>query len=122
MNITGEIQSHLGEGDYAKLRFSESKEAFSIDTVFVPSMARSAGVGSILVQRILYMADCCGKKIFLTARPIGRTDYETVARLVRFYEQFGFKVFDEGHQSAQMVRLPHGEPEESTKALRANLL
>ncbi len=69
MNIVGEIKWHVG-GDYAYLKFSESTGAFSIDTVMVPTSCRNRGIETMLINRILFLADCLGKEVRLSARPI----------------------------------------------------
>lgn len=104
MNIVGEIKYFLGEGDFAQLKYSESKTSFSIDIVMVPSLHRNKGIGSILMQRVILLADVLGKDIFITARPIGNASQEKLDSLVRYYSDFGFKSYDTGLTTVYMVR------------------
>ena len=104
MNISGEIKCFLGDGDYAQLKFSESGTSFSLDIIMVPSSHRNKGVGTILVNRLLVMADSMNKDIFVSVRPIGNNSEETLRRLVRYYEHFGFETYDTGLTTVFMVR------------------
>ncbi len=104
MNITGEIKFFLGNGDYAHLKFSESKTSFSIDIVSVPAAYRSKGIGALLISRVLQLADTMDKDIYLSARPIGAYTAERLSRLVSYYERFGFGVVDEGFTMVAMKR------------------
>lgn len=104
MNISGEIKWFLGDGDYALLKFSESGTSFSLDILMVPSSHRNKGVGSIMINRLLIMADSMSKDIFVSARPIGNNSEETLRRLVRYYERFGFEAYDMGLTTVFMVR------------------
>jgi len=97
---------HLGDGASAVLRFSESSEAFRLDLVLVPSPRRGEGIGSELVGRLLQLADSSGKPVLVTARPIGRSDPETLRRLVTYYERHGFVVRQWSGTSALMRREP----------------
>ncbi|MBI5074582.1 MAG: hypothetical protein HZB62_05375 [Nitrospirae bacterium] len=105
MNITGEIKFFLGDGDYAHLKFSESRTSFSIDIVSVPAAYRSKGIGSLLIGRVLLMADTMDKDIYLSARPIGAYTVERLSRLVSYYQRFGFSVIDEGLTMVSMKRI-----------------
>ncbi len=104
MNITGEIRWFLGEGDYAQLKFSESKTSFSLDIVMVPTHHRNKGVGTMLIDRLLLLADGMQKEIFVSARPLGNNSEEMLKRLVRYYEDFGFETYDRELTSVFMVR------------------
>ena len=114
MNIVGEIRFYLGK-DYAHLKFSETRDAFSIDTVLVPADHRGLGTGSLLVRHVLDMADAMGKEVLVSARPIGPVSPERLERLVRYYERFGFAVYDTGLTTAYMRRKKQGE-EDSPRA------
>lgn len=103
MNVVGEIKWYL-DGDYAHLRFSEGVGSFSIDTVMVPAVHRSKGIGSRLIGHILILADRLGKQVRLSARPIGDTSEERLQRLIAYYQRFGFYVEDRGNSIAYMVR------------------
>ena len=104
MNITGEFVWHLGDHDHAKLTFSESRKAYSIDTVLVPSKFRSQGIGSALINKVILLADAQDKEIFLSARPIGSSSEDQLARLVSYYERFGFVTVDKGFSVVYMKR------------------
>lgn len=104
MNITGEIKFFVGNGDYAHLKFSESKSSFSIDLISVPSAHRSKGIGALLISRVLQLADTMEKDIYLSARPIGSYSPERLARLVSYYKRFGFGIIDEGLTMVAMKR------------------
>lgn len=104
MNITGEIRYFLGDGDYAHLKFAESKTSLSIDLVMVPAAHRNKGVGAMLIQRVLLLADSMGKNIFVSARPIGNNSEERLDRLVKYYSRFGFEVTDRGLTVVYMAR------------------
>lgn len=106
MNITGEIRWYLGE-NYARLKYSESKEAFSIDTVLVPSPHREKGIGTMLVKHVLFMADAFNKKVHVAVRPLGQNDERQLIRLVKFYQRFNFEYEDRGLTVVYMVRFPH---------------
>jgi ribosomal protein S18 acetylase RimI-like enzyme len=103
MNVVGEIKWYL-DGDYAHLRFSEGIGSFSIDTVMVPAIHRSKGIGGKLIGHILILADQLGKQVRLSARPIGDTSEERLQRLIAYYQRFGFYVEDRGNSIAYMVR------------------
>jgi GNAT superfamily N-acetyltransferase len=104
MNISGEIRYFLGDGDYAHMKFSESKTAFSIDIVMVPSAYRNNGIGSVLIERVIVLADTMGKDIYISARPIGNLTDEKLNRLVDYYRRFGFDIVDKGLTVVYMVR------------------
>lgn len=104
VNIAGEIKYFLGEGDYAHLKFSESKTSFSIDIVMVPSVHRNKGIGALLINRILLLADGMDKDIHVSARPIGNASAERLNRLVNYYKRFGFEAVDQGCTTVYMVR------------------
>ncbi len=103
MNIAGEIKCYLGE-DYASLKFSESQAAFSIDIVLVPAAKRGAGIGTMLINHVLCMADCAGKDVYVSARPFVQFSEEKLEKLIAYYERFGFKVTDRGLTTAYMCR------------------
>jgi len=108
MNITGEIKWYLGEGDYANLKFSESKTSLSIDIVMVPAAHRKQGIGTTLINRILIIADLMGKDCYVSARPLGNYSDEKLEGLIRYYEHFGFQITDRGLTTAYMVRKTAG--------------
>ncbi len=103
---------HLGEGRSALLRFSEGPDALSLDLVLVPSKLRNTGVGSQLVGRLLALADWAGKPVRTTARPIGRNTPQILARLVGFYERYGFRGEGRGIDCVMMRRPPRPGGEE----------
>ena len=103
MNVSGEIKYFLGS-DYAHLKFSETKNSISIDSVIVPFSHRSRGIGTALIQRVLLLADGLRKDVFISARPIGVCDEERLQRLVGFYEQFDFCKYDRGVTVVYMKR------------------
>lgn len=103
MNIVGHIKYALGE-DYAQIKFSETRDTLSIDTVVVPVSHRGQGIGTFLIDHILILADEQGKDVLLSARPIGAVNDEKVQKLVRFYQKFGFEVYDRGLTVAYMRR------------------
>lgn len=104
MNITGEIRSYLGNGDYAQLKFSETKTSFSIDIVMVPASHRKQGIGTTLINRILMLADSMGKDVYVSARPIGTSSEGSLQRLITYYMRFGFELVDTGLTTAFMLR------------------
>jgi predicted GNAT family acetyltransferase len=79
MNIVGEMRSCLGE-DYAILKFSESRESFSIDIVSVRFAHRGQGIGAELITHILQPADTAGKNAHVAAGPIGSYDEDKLQR------------------------------------------
>jgi len=105
-NLSGGLSISLGESHSAVLRFSEGRDAFVLDFVLVPSQFRGQGIGRMLIERLLRLADALQKAVQLTARPIGRSTPESVERLVRYYETFGFVVTQRGVSSAAMYRPP----------------
>ena len=104
MNITGDIKWYFGEGDYAQLKFSESATSFSIDIVMVPAIHRKKGIGTILINHILVLADSMKKDLFVSARPFGPFSTEKLDRLVGYYSRFGFEITDKGLNTVYMVR------------------
>ena len=107
-NLTGELVYQLGQERSAVLRFSEGQNALSLDLLLVPSELRDTGVGSMLLARLLALADRTGKPVRTTARPIGQNNPQTLARLVRFYERFGFCAEHEAVDRVTMRRPPPG--------------
>lgn len=103
MNVVGEIKYFLGN-DYAHLKFSETKESFSVDIIMVPVAHRGQGIGTLLLNYVISLADSKGKKIFVSARPIGQLNAERLEKLIVFYERHGFEVYDRGVTTAYMVR------------------
>jgi GNAT superfamily N-acetyltransferase len=117
VNIVGEMKYFLGDGDdYAQLKFSESKSAFSIDIVLVPAAHRNQGVGTALINHVLLLADCMGKEVNLCARPIGSASEEVLARLVAYYQGLGFEVIDTGVTTAYMTRKGTGKKAKSPQS------
>jgi len=108
INLTAELRLHLGDGKSAILRYSESGEAFSLDLMMVPSGFRGQGLGTLLVYRLLRMADASGKPVLLTARPLGGNSPEALERLVRYYGRFGFQAVQRGLTTVGMRRVPRG--------------
>jgi GNAT superfamily N-acetyltransferase len=104
LNAYAEMKIRLGERDAAVMRFSESQHAFRLDVVHVPSAFRSAGLGTALIRRLFAIADALGKPIHTTARPIGQSNPEILARLVRYYERLGFSRVEDGFGSVHMKR------------------
>ncbi len=103
---------HLGQGRSAFLRFSEGPDALSLDLVLVPSELRNLGVGSQLVGRLLALADWVGKPVRTTARPVGRNTPQILARLVGFYERYGFRRERRGVDCVMLRRPPRPVGEE----------
>jgi len=103
MNIVGEIKCHLGD-DYARLKFSESKGAFSIDTVMVPAIHRNKGIGTMLIKHVLLLADSLHKEVRLSVRPIGSFNENKLQRLVAYYKRLDFRVLDRGQTVVYMIR------------------
>lgn len=104
VNIVGEMKYFLGDGKYAQFKYAESGTAFSIDIVMVPTDYRGQGIGKFLIKHVLYLADAMKKSVFLSARPIGKTDEEGLQRLVDYYREFGFEVEDRGLTVVYMHR------------------
>lgn len=103
MNIVGELRCYLGKG-YAQLKFSESRRSFSIDTVVVPAAFRNQGIGTMMINHIIYLADRLEKEINVSARPLGSFHEDKLQRLILYYKKFGFQVMDTGLTNAFMVR------------------
>lgn len=104
MNLTGELHYHLEGKEYARVRFSEGVNSFSIDIVFVPAPFRKRGIGKELVNRVLALADATGKEVLVTVRPLGQSGEDIILRLIRFYQQFGFELTDRDPGLAHMRR------------------
>lgn len=107
MRITGELRHELSR-DHALLRYQESETELYVDTVFVPAGARERGVGTVLMRRVIFLADAQGKPVRLKARPIGTTSPDALERLVRYYERLGFRVTRREASAAEMVRAAAG--------------
>lgn len=118
MNLTGELHYHLEGRDYARVKFSEGVNSFSIDIVFVPSAFRQRGIGKELVKRALAIADAAGKEVFVTVRPLGQSGEDIISNLIHFYEKFGFNLTDRDPGLAHMHR-PARPPRVFTEALAA---
>jgi GNAT superfamily N-acetyltransferase len=103
MNIAGEIKCFLGE-DYAHLKFSENKTSFSIDVVMVPVAHRGAGIGTMLIRHVLYLAERMGKNVYVSARPLAQFDEDKLERLVEYYKRLGFEITDRGLTTAHMCK------------------
>lgn len=103
MNIVCELKWYLGN-DYAQLKFSESRDAFFIDTIMVPAAHRGKGIGTHLIKHVLILADAKEKIVRVSARPIADANEERLQRLVAYYKRFGFSVEDRGLSIAYMVR------------------
>lgn len=113
MNITGELKWHFDTNDFARIKFSESKEAFSVDIIMVPAKHRSQGVGKKLLQHVLTLADAMHKPTNVTVRPIGASlDPEALEDLVAYYRKFGFEELDRGSTVVYMRRIPRLREEE----------
>lgn len=104
INASTEMRVFLGDSGSAVMRFSESRHAFSLDLILVPSECRSTGLGTELILRLLAIADAVGKPVHTTARPIGQSNPEILERLVRYYERFGFASVDRGFRTVHMKR------------------
>lgn len=115
MNLTGELHYHLEGKDYARVKFSEGINSFSIDIVFVPSQFRQRGIGKELVKRVLAISDAVGKEVFVTVRPLGQSSEDIISNLIRFYQQFGFDLTDRDPGLAHMRR-PAKAPQIFTEA------
>lgn len=105
-NLAGTLKCFLGDGDSAVLEFTEGAEGFELGVALVPSGHRGKGVGTLLLERLLILADSLGKPVHTQARPIGSSTSETLARLVRYYESWGFETRQRGVTSVMMVRPP----------------
>lgn len=103
-SLTGEFKYDLGDGTHATLRYSESATALSLDVVLVPAAHRARGVGTALIHRVLCLADCTGRDVLVVARPIGALNAIALARLVSYYQRFGFVEIDRGVSSVRMRR------------------
>ncbi len=103
MNIVGEIRYNFGE-DFACLKFSETREAFSIDTVMVPAAHRGKGIEAFLINHVLTLADKMQKEVYLTARPRGNVNDENIDRLVKYYRKFDIFEYDRGLTASYMRR------------------
>jgi GNAT superfamily N-acetyltransferase len=92
------------------LEFSEGAEGFELGVMLVPGEHRGTGLGSLLLERLLVLADSLGKPVHTQARPIGSSTPETLARLVRYYERWGFEPRQRGVTSVMMTRPPRTPP------------
>ena len=90
MKGSGEFRFDVGERSGAFLRFVEDEESFLLDLVLVPMAARRRGVGSLLVKRLILLADSVGKPVRLVARPVGQSAPDLLEKLATFYRRFGF--------------------------------
>lgn len=106
LNSSTEMRVHLGDRGTAVMRFSESAHALSLDLVLVPASCRSEGLGTALIHRLFAIADALAKPVNTTARPIGTSSPEILARLVRYYERLGFATVERGFSTVHMKRPP----------------
>lgn len=116
-NACTEMKLHLGNERAAVMRFSESRYALSLDLILVPSGFRSSGLGTALIHRLFAIADSLGKPVHTMARPIGQSNPEALARLVRYYERLGFMAIEGGFGSVHMKRAANsGSPSDGVRA------
>jgi GNAT superfamily N-acetyltransferase len=82
-----EIKKSAQEQDIS-VALSEDADRIALDKIVVPKDERSKGIGSSIIQSIVDYADANNKIVALTPT----TDFggTSVARLKRFYKQFGF--------------------------------
>ena len=107
INLTAELRLCLAEGKTAVLRYSESGEAFSLDIMMVPARFRGGGLGSLLLRRLLHIADALGKPVLTVARPLGGGNSPgALDRLVGYYLRFGFEPVQRGLTTVHMRRPP----------------
>jgi len=108
--LTGEFSWMIGDGQ-AKMKFTETDDIITLETIVVPADCRGKGCGGMLLQHLIEYSDARNKDIQLSARPIGgRTNPERLERLVRFYLQHGFVEVERGVTVCKMVRnCPGGE-------------
>ncbi|MHB8799506.1 MAG: GNAT family N-acetyltransferase [Thermoanaerobaculia bacterium] len=104
MEGSGEFRCKVGGRLDAFLRFAEDDASFVLDLVLVPKAARHRGVGSLLVERLILLADSVGKPVRLVARPVGQSSTEALERLAAFYRRFGFIETDRRLTSILMSR------------------
>lgn len=90
MEGSGEFRCNVGGRLDAFLRFAEDDTSFVLDLVLVPKAARHRGIGSLLVERLILLAESIGKPVRLVARPVGQSSPESLERLAIFYRRFGF--------------------------------
>ncbi|MCK5689568.1 hypothetical protein KAI87_09885 [Myxococcota bacterium] len=112
MNITGEIRYELEPGlqGSAQIKFTENEKEFYVVTVFVPSKFRSGGFGTVLMDRVMLLADILKKDVRLVARPIGVGTSEAVERLINYYLNLDFEIISRESSKAEMVRKPKALP------------
>ena len=109
MNVTGELRYYLG-GEYATLRYTETRSSMSIDIVLVPAPHRGQGIGSGLIARVLLLADLTQRPVFVDARPIGTSGEAALERLVTYYQSFGFEETGRGLTVVHMRRPAAADP------------
>jgi GNAT superfamily N-acetyltransferase len=103
--LTAEIKLLLPGGKTAVLRYTEAAGAFSLDIMLVPSAFRGRGLGTLLLQRLLLLADALGMPVFTTARPLGGGNQPgALERLVAYYARFGFEPVKRGLTTVHMCR------------------
>jgi ribosomal protein S18 acetylase RimI-like enzyme len=102
--LTGELSWSMGESQ-AKLKFTETDDGITLETIVVPAECRGKGCGGSLLRYLIEYSGLRKKDIQLSARPIGGgTSPERLERLVRFYEKYGFVEVERGVTVCKMVR------------------
>jgi GNAT superfamily N-acetyltransferase len=109
VSLSAELRLQVAEGKTAVLRFAEREDEFALEIMMVPSHCRGQGHGSLLLKRLLAVADVLCKPVVTVARPLGGGNSpDALDRLVRYYERFGFRAVRRGLTTVHMRRLPNG--------------
>lgn len=89
---------------YLNLEYEDSKPFFKLELLSVKPEARGAHVGSMLVNEALSFAKSRRLNIKLVASPLGKKAPMSLAELTKFYEKFGFKVYDSDGLNNYMIK------------------
>ncbi len=114
-SMSGELAWSIND-ETVELKFTEIDKGLKIDKIIIPASCRNKGIGTHLLQHFIQLASIYNKDIYVIARPLGgRTNPERLNRLVRFYQQLGFKKLEEGISICHMVRYHSHDPHKNRK-------
>lgn len=105
-SVIGELKIIFDAKHYAYLKYVEEQDAITLETIVVPADFRKLGYGSLLMNRLISIAETFQRDIKLSARPIagGGMSDERLERLVAYYQRFGFVPLERGVTAVKMIR------------------
>lgn len=89
---------------YLNIEYENNKPFFKLELLNVKPEARGLHIGSSLVNAAIDLAKSKKLDIKLVASPLGKKAPMTLAELTKFYEKFGFKVYDTDGLNNYMIK------------------